>query len=153
MRLYVDPITNDEMISDAYPNKFNEETGMIEFTGRWIEKQEDEEDPNSKIQVIDIIENQNLLSVTLKPNEFMGWAKQFCQKRKAVLEETNPSLVPTFMANAKKAMSFVGKNFKSIDIYTGASGDPDAMLVFCQVDDDNVPHIFLLAEGCDSMKC
>ena len=149
----VDPFTGDEMISDAYPSKMNEEAGMLEFTGRWIEIQDDEEDPNSKHQVIDIVNNQNLQPLSLKASQFMGWAKQFCPKRKTQLESENPSLVATFMANAKKAMSFIGKNIKNVDFYTGSSCDPDAMLVFCIVDDDNVPHVYLLAEGCNSEKC
>ena len=153
MRLYVDPFTGDELVSDAYPCKFNEEAGMLEFTGRWIEVQDDEEDPNSKRQVIDIINNQNLQPTTLKAAQFMGWAKQYCPKRKAQLETENKALVQPFMANAKKAMQFVGKNIKEIDFYTGASCDPDSMLVFVRVDEENVPHIYLLAEGCNSEKC
>mgnify|MGYP003088573775 FL=1 len=152
MRLYESPINHDEMINDAYPAKKNEEAGALVFEARYIEKLADEEDPNSKYQVVDIVENFNLQPYDMKRAAFMGWAKAFMPMRKKQLEESNPGAVDEFMANAKKFVAFIAKNFAQFEIYMGQSGDPDDMLMFAR-EEDGKTYFYFLELACDNFKC
>ncbi|KAH0792518.1 translationally controlled tumor-associated [Histomonas meleagridis] len=152
MRLYESPVNHDEMINDAYPSKPNEEAGCLVFESRYIDKLADEEDPNSKYQVIDIVENFNLQPYDMKKAAFMGWAKQFMPMRKKQLEQSNPGAVDTFMANAKKFVSFIAKHFADFEVYMGQSGDPDDYLMFAREEDGKMVFYFLEL-ACDNFKC
>ena len=153
MRLYVDPFTQDELLSDAYPCTEDAEMGTLDFTGKKIMKQADDEDPDNKIEVIDIVDNFNLQPLPLKKASFMGWAKQYFPKRKAQLEASAPSKVADFMAKSKKLLQFIGTKFDEFDFYMGQSCDPDAMLVFSYYKDGVEPHFIIFKDGVDDEKC
>ena len=152
MRLYESPVNHDEMISDAYPSKKNEEAGALVFEARYIDKLADEENPESKYQVIDIVENFNLQPLDLKKAGFMAWAKQFMPMRKKQLEESDPSKVEQFMAEAKKFVTYIATHFADFEFYMGQSGDPDDYLMFGTQEGDK-PVFYFLDLACDNFKC
>lgn len=152
MRLYESPVNHDEMINDAYPCKKNEEAGALVFEARYIDKLADEEDPNSKYQVVDIVENFNLQPLELKKAGFMAWAKQFMPMRKKQLEENDPSKVEQFMADAKKFVTYIAAHFADFEFYMGQSGDPDDYIMFGTQEGDK-PVFYFLELACDNFKC
>ena len=152
MRLYECPFTNDELISDAYPHKLREDIGCLEFESRMIDKLADEDDPNSKYQVVDIVENFDLQPYEMKKAAFMGWVKSFMPKRKAQLEQNSPEKVADFMKEAKAFASYIASNFAKITVYMGKSGDPDGMLLFSE-ERDGKEYFLLLEKGADNFKC
>ena len=152
MRLYECPFTNDELISDAYPHKAREDIGCLEFEAHYIDKLADEEDPNSKYQVLDIVENFDLQPLEMKKTSFMGWVKTYMPKRKAQLEQNEPTKVADFMKEAKAFASYIATNWAKITVYMGRSGDPDGMLVFSEERDGN-EYFLLLEKGADNFKC
>ncbi|OHT06730.1 Translationally-controlled tumor protein like protein [Tritrichomonas foetus] len=152
MRLYECPFTNDELISDAYPHKLREDIGCLEFESRYVEKLADEEDPNSKYQVLDIVENFGLQEFEMKKAAFMGWVKSYMPKRKGQLEQNNPSIVADFMKDAKAFATYIATNWSNISVYMGKSGDPDSMLLFAE-ERDGKTYFLLLEKGADNFKC
>ena len=152
MRLYECPFTNDELISDAYPHTFREDIGCLEFESRMIEKLLDEDDPNSKYEVLDIVANFDLQEYDMKKAAFMGWVKSYMPKRKAQLEQNNPSIVAAFMQDAKNFANYIAKNWDNIQVYMGKSGDPDGMLLFAETRDTKT-YFLLLEKAADNFKC
>jgi hypothetical protein len=152
MRLYESPLQQDEMINDSYPAQPKPEAGALAFEGRYIEKIVDEENPDAKIQVIDIVENFNLQQYDLKKTAFVGWAKAFMPKRKALLEKSNPGKVQEFMDNAKKFVTYITGHFADFEFYMGQSGDPDDYIM-CSTVENGKPLFYFLELACDSSKC
>lgn len=152
MRLYECPFTHDELLNDAYPNERFEDAGCLRFTAAYIDKLADEDDPNSKYQVVDIVENFNLQPYEMKKAAFMGWVKSIMPKRKAQLESANPAMVDPFMADAKKFASFIVSNWTKMEVYMTQSGDPDGMLLFSYEEGDK-KYFLLLDKACENYKC
>ena len=152
MRLYESPVNHDEMINDAYPFTPKPEAGCVCVEARYIDKLADEEDPNSVYQVCDIVENFNLQAYDMKKAAFMGWAKSFMPMRKKQLEESNPTKVDEFMANAKKYVAYIATHFADFEVYMGQSGDPEDYLMFATQEGDKTVFYFLEL-ACDNFKC
>ena len=152
MRLYESPVNHDEIINDAYPYVRKDEAGALVFEGSMIDKLADEDDPNSKYQVVDIVERFNLQPLDLKKAAFMAWAKQFMPMRKKQLEESMPDKVEQFMAEAKKYVAYIVGHFADFEFYMGQSGDPDDYLL-AGTDEGDKKVFYFLELACDSSKC
>jgi hypothetical protein len=153
MRLYTTPFTGDELMTDGYPSKPDPDNGCIRFTGRYMEFIDEDDETKTPQSVIDVVKNFELQKFPMKKAALGGWAKTFMPKRKKQLEEQHPELVADFMADAKKFVNFISKEWEKVDIYMGQSGDPDDLLIFCIHDESGeVPYFYLLASAANNCK-
>ena len=117
MKVWIDNISNDEMISDSYPHKIIFEDACLEVKARYVTKgadniqiapDEEAADEADGPTVVDVVDGMRLLEAGFpKKADFMAVVKQFMAKMVEHLKEKNPDRIPGFKKGATEMMKVV----------------------------------------------
>ena len=161
VKVYIDVITGDEMVSDAYPTKEIFDGAGLEVQARYITKGqedggiamnlgEDEEkgpDTNTGLPagetVIDIVDRFDLKETKYDQKSFQAYAKLYLNKIKKHLQEKGKAdRIPGFQKGSLEMVKMILKNFDDFQFFTGSSMDDEAALAFCTYPEGKTEPIF-----------
>ncbi|KAJ1977776.1 Translationally-controlled tumor protein [Dimargaris verticillata] len=167
MLLYKDILTDDELVSDAYPIKEVDDflfevdcQNIVVKKGADVdiganpsaEGGEEEMDDDSE-QVINVVYSFRLQQTQFAKKDYMTYIKGYMKAVKAKLQETHPERVADF---EKKSVTFVKSvlgNFKDYDFYIGESMDPNGMVLLLNYREDGItPYFTLFKDGVKFQK-
>lgn len=92
--------------------------------------------------VINVVNAADLQQTSFDKKSYLTYLKTYMKEIKAKLQETNPDRVPAFEKGAAAFAKKVVANFKEYDFYTGASMNPDAMVVLGGWKEDGITPTF-----------
>lgn len=171
MKLYKDIFTGDEMFSDTYKMKLQDEV-IWEVYGKLVQRKDgeirlegsnpsaEEADEGTEAGVssgVDIVLNHRLVE-TFAFGDKKGYTlylKDYMKKLVEKLQERAPDQVDVFKTNMNKVMKELLGRFKEFQFFTGESMDIDGMVAICEyrdVDGDQVPVFMFFRHGLDEEK-
>lgn len=169
MKVYIDVISGDEMISDSYPHKLIFEDAVLEVKSRLTTKGQedygisnnDEEDggaggSSDAVSVVDVVDAFNLQEITLEKKDFMTYIKQYLPKIKKHLEDTGKAArVPSFQKGATQLVKSLVEKWDEVQVFTGKEYNMEAGYAYCYYADqaDSGPTFFYLVDGMREEKC
>ncbi|KAL4075822.1 translationally controlled tumor-associated [Scleroderma yunnanense] len=167
MLLYSDILTEDEIISDAFPVKTVDDI-VIEVNCQLItvkpgadidiganpsaEEQEEALEDGAK-QVNNVIHSFRLQPTSFDKKSYLTYLKGYMKAVKAKLAETNPDRVEAFEKGASAYAKKIVANFKDFEFYTGESMNPDGMIALLNYRADGVtPYFTFWKDGLKEIK-
>ncbi|KAH7914165.1 translationally controlled tumor-associated [Hygrophoropsis aurantiaca] len=167
MLLYLDILNNDELFSSAFDPKLVD--GIVyEVNCRMVPKDDNTEvnigaNPSAEEQeeegplgggggdlIIDVVKNFKLQSVAFDKKSFLSVLKVYMKAVKAKLPADR---VDGFTKGAEAFAKKIIANFKDYEFYTGATLDPDGMIVLLNYRDDGItPYLTFWKDGVVEMK-
>ena len=163
MKVYIDVISGDEMISDSYPQTQQYEDAVLVVKSRLVTKGQedygisnnDEEDGGAggsadAVSVVDIVDAFGLQEVTLSKAEFMAYIKVYLPKVKKHLEATGKAeRVPVFQKGATQFVKHIVEKWDEVQVYAGKEFNMEAGYAYCYYVDqsDSGPTFFYLVDG------
>lgn len=168
MRVWLDILSGDEMVSDSYPYRLTHDDACLEVKAKFVTKkanedfqaydgnqfgggEEEEAGGNSDdtITVIDVVESMRLQEINLDKPAFMAYIKEYLKKIKAKLEAAGKSeRVPVFQKGATALTKQLIEKWKEIQIFTGSSNDWEGSLGFAYtLDGEEHPTFFFYHDG------
>ena len=169
VKVYIDIVSGDEMISDGYPNKEIFNGAGLEVQARLVTKgQEDcgvamnadegEEAPVSSDApgetVIDIVDRFDLKETKHDKKSFQSYAKVYLNKIKKHLQEKGKGdRVAEFQKGALELVKMVLKDIDCYQFFTGPSMDDEGALAFCTYPEGKTEPIFyFFLDGLDGKE-
>jgi len=171
MKLYKDIFTGDEMFSDTYKIKLQDEViwevqgrlvqrkdGEIKLAGSNPSAEEADEGSESGVETgVDIVLNHRLCE-TFAFGDKKGYTlylKEYMKKLVEKLQERSPDQVDVFKTNMNKVMKELLGRFKEFQFFTGESMDIDGMVAICEYRDiggEQIPVFMFFRHGLDEEK-
>ncbi|KAL4403056.1 hypothetical protein ACI68E_000838 [Malassezia pachydermatis] len=166
MKLYIDKISGDEMVSDGY--KVQEvddivyevdaatitiQDGEVDIGGNPSAEEQAEALENGAEQVINLVHSFRLQATSFDKKSYLAYLKGYMKAIKAELQESNPDRIPEFEKKAAEfAKKVVGK-FSDWEFYTGESMNPDGMVALLNYREDGVtPYFVFWKDGLKETK-
>ena len=149
MLLYLDIISDDELVSDSF--KLNDvDDIMYRVDTQMVADRDDEDGPD----VINVISIHQLKEVQYKKKQYMMSIKKYIGAIVEKLTVTNPERVPIFK---KKASEFLMKtilpNFAEYQLFSGKDMDPTGMIILAKYEGENItPSLFFWKDGVKEEK-
>ncbi|KAF7729947.1 Translationally-controlled tumor protein [Apophysomyces ossiformis] len=156
MLLYLDVISGDEMVSDAFPVKeiddiaYEVDCKMITITEGDVdiganpsaEGGDDEGADSSSQTVNNVVHSFRLVETSFDKKSYMVYIKGYMKAIKAHLEKNNPERVPVFEKQATNFIKKILANFKDYEFYTGETMDTEGMVALLNYREDGVTPFF-----------
>lgn len=140
MKVWIDLISGDEMISDSYPHEEVFGGAGLQVKARYVTKGIEQiaiasddviEDDGTGETVVDIVDAFKLNETSLDKKGFMAWCKPYMAKVCAKLEEQGKSdRIPEFKKGATDMVKFIVGKIDEFQFYAGPKYDMDAGLAF-----------------------
>ena len=160
MKVWIDVISGDEMVSDSYKHKLIMNDAALEVKAKFVTKgndhvqiaaDEEEEDNGEGETVINVVDAHNLQETTLSKKDFMAIIKGYLKKVEAHLKENGKEdRVPGFKAGATELVKFVVGKFDEFQFFCGSSFNTEAGMGFAYTADGEMDPTFLFFN--DGMK-
>ena len=115
------------------------------------EEEEGEEYAAGSRTVNNIVEAFRLQETSFDKKSYMVYIKDYMKKVTKYLESKKADRVAPFQKAAQAYVKKVLGNFDDYSFYTGASMDPEGMVVLCQWRDDK-PFMLYFKDGLEEMK-
>eukprot|EP00826_Nyctotherus_ovalis_P000196 TRINITY_DN0_c223_g1_i8.p1 TRINITY_DN0_c223_g1~~TRINITY_DN0_c223_g1_i8.p1 ORF type:complete len:174 (-),score=70.18 TRINITY_DN0_c223_g1_i8:48-569(-) len=160
VKVYIDVITGDEMVSDGYPNKEIFNGAGLEVQARFITKGQDDggiamnlgEDEEKGADaggmpegetVIDIVDRFDLKETKYDKKSFQAYVKVYLNKIKKYLQDKGKAeRVPEFQKGVLEMVKMILKNFDDFQFFTGSSMDDEAALALCTYPEGKTEPVF-----------
>ena len=166
MIIYKDIVTDDELLSDAYPVKevdgmlYEADCAMVTISDGDIDiganpsAEGGDDDVEEGAQTVNNIVNSFRLQPTaFDKKSYMSYIKGYMKTVKNYLSEKQPDQVQEFEAKAAVHVKNIIKNFNDYEFYVGESMDPDGMVVLLNYREDGVtPYVTIWKHGVTEMK-
>ena len=165
MRVYIDLISGDEFVSDAYPQAMLYEDSILECKGRYTKKgndnikiaaDEEDEDAGEGETVVDIVDAFQLNEIQgMGKKDFMGWVKGYLPKVVKKLEETGKAdRVADFKKGATDAAKFIASKWDEMQVFCGPKYDMEGAWCFAyqKEQEDEGPTFLFFHDGLKCMK-
>ena len=157
MRVWIDILSNDEMIADSYPYEITMEESCLEVKGKYTTKfdeniqiasDEDAGDAGAGVTIVDVVDGMKLIETTPTKKDFMLIVKEFLKVMVEKLTATKPDRVPIFKKNATLMIKHIVGKFEEMQFFTGPSGDMEASLAIMFVKDgESEPTIWFFLDA------
>jgi hypothetical protein len=158
MIIYQDILTDDEIVSDAYPMKviddavFEVDCKMITVKqgadvdiGANASTEEAEETVEDGMMTVnDVVYSFRLQSTVFDKKSYLTHLKGYMKAVKAKLQETRPEAIESFEKNASAYAKKIVANFKDYEFYTGESMNPDGMVCLLNYREDGITPYFII---------
>ena len=166
MKLYIDKISGDEMVSDGYQVQevddivyevdaatITIQDGEVDIGGNPSAEEQAEALENGAEQVINLVHSFRLQATSFDKKSYLAYLKGYMKAIKAELQESNPDRIPEFEKKAAEfAKKVVGK-FSDWEFYTGESMNPDGMVALLNYREDGVtPYFVFWKDGLKETK-
>ena len=164
MKVFIDYISGDELVSDSYPNQLLFDDACLEVRARYVTKGSDQiaiasddvldEDEGGET-VVDVVDAFRLNEINLSKKDFMGWVKAYLKKVEAkLIEKGKEDRVPAFKAGATQLVKLIVGKFAEFQIFTGPSYDMDGALALAyqKEQDDEGPTFLFFVDGLEQRK-
>ncbi|KAG0171836.1 hypothetical protein DFQ28_008592 [Apophysomyces sp. BC1034] len=156
MLLYLDVISGDEMVSDAFPVKEIDDIayevdckmitlseGDVDIGANPSAEGGDEEGAESSSQTVNnVIHSFRLVETSFDKKSYMTYIKGYMKAVKAHLAKTNPDRVPVFEKQVSVFIKKILGNFKDYEFYTGENMDTEGMVALLNYREDGVTPFF-----------
>lgn len=169
MIIFTDVISNDEMISDAFPMKeidgvvYEIDCAMVKV-GSGVDvdiganpSAEDApaEDMDDTVQTVNNVVNTfRLESTPFDKKSYLLALKDYMKAVKAYLKEKNPDRVDAFEKAASAYAKKIVADFKNYEFYTGPSMDTTGMVALLNYREDGItPYLTVWKDGLKEVKC
>jgi len=174
MKIYVDPVTETEIISDSYPTTFLFEDTTAEIQSRMVvigdvnvdvgcgnafggaNEEEEEGGPAAPTvaKVNDLIDAFGYIETSYDKKDWQAYFKGYV---KPILEKMTANKSPRLDAFKKGAGAFVkyiSEKFNDITIYTPKDGSYDGALIYSywKDEEDEAPVFLFFLEGLKTIK-
>jgi hypothetical protein len=167
MLLYTDILTDDEMVSDAFPMKLIDDIvyevdcqlvtvkagADVDIGANPSAEEQDETLEDGAVQVNNVVHSFRLQQTSFDKKSYLAYLKGYMKAIKAKLNETNPDRVDAFEKGASAFAKKIVANFKDFEFYTGESMNPDGMVALLNYRSDGVtPYFTLWKDGVKEVK-
>ncbi|WFD36673.1 hypothetical protein MCUN1_003560 [Malassezia cuniculi] len=166
MKLYIDKISGDEMISDGYRMKevddivyevdaatITIQDGEVDIGGNPSAEEASEALDSNAEQVINVVHAYRLQQTSFDKKSFLVYLKGYMKAIKADLQESNPDRVPEFEKKAAEFAKKVIAKFSDWEFFTGESMNPDGMVALLNYREDGVtPYFVFWKDGLKETK-
>ena len=165
MRVYIDLISGDEFVSDAYPKQMLYGDSIMECKGRYCKKgndnikiaaDEEDEDCGEGETVVDIVDAFQLNEIqNMGKKDFMAWVKGYLPKVVKKLEDNNKAeRVADFKKGATEAAKFIASKWDEMQVFTGPKYDMEGAWCFAyqKEQEDEGPTFLFFADGLKDTK-
>jgi hypothetical protein len=160
MKVFIDLISGDEMVSDSYPHTYIMNDAILEVKGRYVKKgntqvmiaSDDviEEDENAET-VVDIVDSFGFNELKDFPKkDFMVYIKGFLAAVSAKLEAKGKAdRIPEFKKGATEAVKLIVARYDEFQIYTGKDYNMEAGFAFSyQKEQEDAGPTFMFFADC-----
>ncbi|XP_049849606.1 uncharacterized protein LOC126319936 [Schistocerca gregaria] len=164
MIIYQDIITGDEVFSDSYTKRVEDdvvyvvETKDITVTeGTYVDANVDEDAAEGATSdaldtisetVNNLEHGYNLVKTIFNKKNYLAYLKKYMAAVKAHLEKTNPDRVNPFMQGAREFTKKIMSNFDEYTFYTTESMDPDGIVLLkFWPNGENTPYFYIWKDG------
>lgn len=159
MKVFIDLISGDEMVSDSYPHTEVYNGAGLEVKARYRTKGSDfiaiasddvNDDEAPGETVVDIVDAFKLNETNFDKKGFMAWCKAYMAKLVTVLEANGKAdRVPEFKKGATEMVKFIVSKFDEFQFYAGSKFDMEAGLAFSYQKEqtDEGPTFLFFADG------
>ncbi|KZV75181.1 translationally controlled tumor-associated [Peniophora sp. CONT] len=167
MLLFTDVLSDDEIVSDAYPIKLIDDIvyevdaqmitvkkGVDVDIGANASAEEGGEELEEGAETVNnLVYSFRLQSTQFDKKSYLTHLKEYMKAVKAKLQETNPDRVAAFEKGAQAFAKKVVANFKDYEFYTGESMNPEGMVALLNYREDGVtPYFTLWKDGLKETK-
>lgn len=166
MIIYKDIISDDELLSDAYPVKevdgvlYEVDCAMITIKDGDVDiganpsaEGGDDDLEEGARTVNNVVHGFNLQETAFDKKSYKQHMMEYMKAVKKHLTETNPDAVDTFMKGAQAQFKRILGSFDDFEFYTGESMNPEAMTVLLNYREDGVtPFLTVWKHGVKEYK-
>jgi len=175
MLIYKDFITGDELCSDSFPTSYPEEYNgvVMKVIGRSRTDAGGIDDAliggnasadgadadagadDAASSGIDVIMNHNLSPTAFAKKDWLVFMKSWAKKAYTwIAENKSQERADIFKVESQKALKYLHKNFKEVELYTGENMDPEGSLVFLMYEEDGItPYFWYFVDALEEEKC
>lgn len=167
MLLYQDILSDDEICSDAYPLK--EVDGIvyevdcqtitvkpgadIDIGANPSAEETAEALEDGAEQVNNVVYSFRLEKTSFDKKGYLTYLKGYMKAVKAKLQETKPDRVEAFEKGAAAYAKKIVANFKDFEFYTGASMNPEGIVLLLNYREDGItPYFTIWKDGLKEIK-
>lgn len=165
MKVWMDIISGDEMVSDSYPHKYTFGDACLEVSAKYTTKGSDQiaiasddvmDEEGGGDTVVDLVDafQYNELPAFAK-KDFMMWCKGYLGSISKKLEEAGKGdQVADFKKNATELVKYIVSKYDEMQVFAGKKFDMDAGLcvAFQKEQDDAGPTFLFFAHGMKEEK-
>ncbi|PFH52766.1 hypothetical protein AMATHDRAFT_56183 [Amanita thiersii Skay4041] len=166
MLVYTDIITDDEMVSDAFPVKEVDgivyevdcqmtlvKEGNIDIGANPSAEETEEALEDGAKTVNNVIHSFRLQPTSFDKKSFLTYLKGYMKQIEKKLSETKPERVEVFKKGASEFAKKIIANFKDYEFYTGESMNPDGMVALLNYRGDGItPYFTFWMDGLKPVK-
>ncbi|EIW72494.1 cytoplasmic protein [Tremella mesenterica] len=166
MLLYIDVISGDEMLSDAYDLKevdgivYEVDTALIivkegdvDIGANPSAEEAEEALEQGAEQKNNLVHSMRLQATTFDKKSYLAYLKGYMKAIKSHLQKTNPERVEGFEKGAQEFAKKIVANFKDFEFYVGEGMNPEGMVALLNYREDGVtPYFIFWKDGLKETK-
>lgn len=143
LTVYKDFFSNDEVLTDEYPQTLEYQGTAIFVKSKYVEA------PNGVDMMPDVVYGNNLVKIELEKPKFKDVTKYYLRRLKSNLEDSpNKAEVPRFETGASDLIKFLVSKFDELTFYLGSSDNSEGMvIVSLLLGEDEAPTFIYWADG------
>ncbi|KAJ3484559.1 hypothetical protein NLI96_g5562 [Meripilus lineatus] len=166
MLLFKDVVSEDEMLTDAFPIKEVDDIvfevdcamvvvkeGDVDIGANPSAEEAEESLEEAAEKVNNVVHSGRLQSTVFDKKTYISHIKGYMKAVKEHLQKNNPDRVAAFESKAQPFVKKIIANFKDYEFYTGENMNPDGMVALLNYREDGVtPYLTFWKDGFTTVK-